>query len=430
MPNDILDRFLSFLDASPTPQHAVQTGASQLAAHGFQAYAITDTPRLSPGDRGFIAKEGSLFAFVVGRESPTDAGWRIAGAHTDSPNLRIKPQPHTSRHGYVRLAVEPYGGLQIATWVDRDLGIAGAVHVRHNDGVRTELVDLRRPLARIPTLAIHLNRDVNEKGLKLNRQTQLPAVFSLDGDDAANLKSVLAEEIGVDECDILTWDLSLYDLTPARLGGASNEFVFSARLDNLASCHAGLEALIASAEQGAPRATSVLGLFDHEEIGSESSRGAASRSIDDMLTWLSEASDQPLNARAAHAHTWVLSVDMSHAKHPGFPDKSDHDHAPIMNGGPAIKQNVNQRYATEGAGAAAFQLLCERAGVPCQWYVHRSDLACGSTVGPMLASRLGARTLDVGNPMLSMHSCREQAGARDHALMTQAITQFFVDDLA
>ncbi len=419
---DLLRRFLSYLDASPTPLHAVRTTAERLEAAGFAELDPERPPAvLSPGAKGYLRREGSIFAFRVGRAPPRDAGFRVIAAHTDSPNLRVKPNPVIKSNGYLRLGVEPYGGLQIATWVDRDLGVAGAVYVRDaaSGGVRPVLIEIRRPVARIPTLAIHLNRGVNDDGLKLNAQRELPALFAQEAEGEEDpFRAMLAAEAGCEPKDLLTWDLSLFDLVPAALGGAHEEFVFSARLDNLGSCHAGLEALLAADEGDG---TAVLALFDHEEIGSRTNRGADGRAIESLLGQLvpPDALDQAL------ARTWLLSADMAHAVHPAFSDKSEPEHAPKMNGGPAIKQNVNARYTSEGATTAQFVLLCERAEVPYQWYVHRSDMACGSTVGPMLSSRLGVRSIDVGNPMLSMHSIREQCGARDHERMIKVMTGFF-----
>lgn len=419
--DDLLSRFLMYLDGSPTPQHAVSTTVSLLNDAGFTEVRATDGPsRLPPGSRGYLRQDGSLLAFRVGSDPASEAGFRVVAAHTDSPNLRIKPQPLLRSNGYVRLGVDVYGGAQVPTWVDRDLGIAGAVHLRAADGgIETRLVQIRRPVARIPSLAIHLNRTVNEDGLKLNAQTQLPAVFALEVEGVADpLRTLLADEAKCEPKDIVTWDLSLFDLTPAARGGLNGEFVFSARLDNLASCHAAIEALLSNGDPGGP--TSVVALFDHEEIGSRTNRGADGRLIETVLGRLCGEGgiDQAL------ARTWLLSADMAHAIHPAFADKSEPEHAPRMNGGPAIKLNVNQRYTSEGATAAMFVTLCERAEVPYQWYVHRSDLACGSTVGPMLASRLGVRSVDVGNPMLSMHSAREQCGALDHPRMAAVMGRF------
>jgi aspartyl aminopeptidase len=397
-----LDRFLAFLDASPTPHHAVATAAAALETRGLE----------------IARRGGSLFAWRRGRRAPEESGFRLIAAHTDSPNLRIKPQPLVRSHGYVRLGVEVYGGVQVATWVDRDLGIAGVVHVREGEGVASRLVDVRRPVARVPTLAIHLNRSVNEDGLKLNAQTELPAVFAQEtekGADGDGLRRMLAAEIGCAEGDILTWDLALVDLAPATRGGAHGEFVFSGRLDNLGSTHAAVEALLAS---GDADTTAVIALFDHEEIGSRTSRGADGRALESVLRALCG------DLEAALSRSLLVSADMAHAIHPAFADKSESEHAPKMNGGPAIKLNVNQRYSSEGSTTARFVLLCERAEVPYQWYVHRSDMACGSTVGPMVAARLGVPSVDVGNPMLSMHSSREQCGAHDHDRMIRVMTLF------
>lgn len=420
----LLDRFLHFLDASPTPVHAVASVVERLTAAGYHLIDLTTAGPLGAGYKGYFVQGGSVFAVHVGTSPVTAAGFRVIAAHTDSPNLRIKPQPVVASNGWIRLGVEPYGGVQLATWVDRDLGVAGAVHLRDGQGgVRTATVLVRKPVCRIPTVAIHLNRSVNDDGLKVNAQTQLPAVFAQgDGKDPDPFRAFLAAELGCPPGDVLTWDLGLFDLTPATRGGVNGEFVFSGRLDNLASCHAGLEALLAAPTVGT---TQVLALFDHEEIGSRSSRGADSRAIEAVLGLVAG----PADSTRALAATWLLSADMAHGLHPAYADKSEPEHAPKLNGGPAIKQNVNVRYTTEGETAAVFALLCERAGVPFQWYVHRSDLACGSTVGPMLSSRLGVRAVDVGNPMLSMHSSREQCGAHDQERMVAVMTRFLTDDL-
>ncbi|HHO52676.1 MAG TPA: M18 family aminopeptidase [Deltaproteobacteria bacterium] len=431
MSTPLVERLLSFLDASPTPHHAVANSSALLQGLGFTEHALTDPPGPLPaGSLGYVRDEGSLFAFRIGTRAATESGWRVIAAHTDSPNLRIKPLPLQRSHGYVRLGVEVYGGVQVPTWVDRDLGIAGVVHTRDGQGVRSHLIEVRRPVARIPTLAIHLNREVNDKGLKLNKQTQLPAVFTLDeGPDP--LLELLSEHVQRDPEEVLAWDLSLFDLTPAALGGAHEEFVFSARLDNLGSCHAALEALIATLDAEPPEATSVIALFDHEEVGSRSHRGADGRALELVLsTLLRDAGPQGQGGLSrALAHSWLVSADMAHALHPSFADKSDPEHAPRMNAGPAIKLNANQRYTSEGSTAARFALLCEQADVPHQWFLTRADMACGSTVGPLLASRLGVRGVDIGNPMLSMHSIREQCGAHDQAHMARAMQRFLVSPL-
>ena len=424
-----LRRFVDYLDASPTPYHAVSEAAQLLEAHGFTRIDLSEEPEpLGVGARRYVQEGGHLVAFHMGREPVVEAGWRIVATHTDSPNLRLKPQPLVRNHGYVRLGVEVYGGVQIPTWVDRDLGLAGLVHVRSSDGVTARRVDIRRPLCRIPTLAIHLNREVNTKGLVLNANKHLPAVLSLDaGEDDDPLRELLSGELDVAPSDVLTFDLSLFDLQKPTIAGSRNEFVHSARLDNLASTHAGIEALIASLHDEAPATTNVLAMFDHEEIGSQTSRGANSRALDNVLrVTLRDAEQQGAGTYSrALANSFLVSADMAHAVHPGHPDLHDQQHMPKINAGPVIKTNANKRYATEGETSALWVLLCERAEVPVQWYSHRADLRCGSTVGPMLAARLGVRTIDVGNAMLSMHSVREQCGALDHPMMIRAMTAFY-----
>ncbi|MCB9674131.1 MAG: M18 family aminopeptidase [Alphaproteobacteria bacterium] len=425
----VLQRFLTYLDASPTPNHAVRTTVEVLDAHGFSEIDLGDPPEQLPaGFRGYLAKSGSLVAFHVGSKPAVETGFRMVSAHTDSPNLRIKPQPYVRSHGYVRLLVEVYGGPINPTWTDRDLGMAGIVAVRDGERIRQHLVTVHKPVCRIPNIAIHLNRTVNEEGLKVNAHTDLPAVFSLVDDGSEDpLRAILAAEIGVQAKDVLTWDLSLYDLTPARIIGAHDEFVCSARLDNLASCHAGLEALIASLWHGVPESTSILALFDHEEIGSQTARGANSRTLEEVLRMIlrnAEPQGQGTFSRSL-AHSWLVSADMAHAVHPARSEMHDGTHMPKMGAGPVIKQNANKRYGTDADTAAMFLLLCERAEVPVQWFVNRSDLACGSTVGPILASRLGVRTVDVGNAMLSMHSAREMCGTADHPRMAKVLTEFF-----
>lgn len=424
----LVDRFRAFLDASPTSFHAARVAAEALEKVGFTALDETSPPeRLYAGDRKYVLRAGSLVAFRVGGRNPAEGGFRIVAGHTDSPNLRIKPRPHLYDHGYVRLGVEPYGGVQLATWVDRDLGIAGRIVLRDGDGQREALVDLRRPLCRISTLAIHLNRGVNDDGLKLNAQTQLPALLGLTADKSGDpLRGLVGDALRVDPKDILTWDLALYDLTPASISGLGGEFLHSARLDNLGSCHAGLEAMLAAADAD-PASTAVLALFDHEEIGSTTERGAQSGWLEHLLDRIVRDADGDNAGGLSRAltKTWLLSSDMAHAVHPAYGDKHDGEHMPKLNAGPVIKQHTNWRYATEADGAALFLRLCEQADTPSQWFVNRSDLACGSTVGPLVAARLGVRGVDVGNPMLSMHSAREMCGTADQPRMAAVMQRFF-----
>lgn len=423
-----ITRLCAFLDASPTPDHCVAEIVRQLEAAGFVELDPGAAPgAFRPGHRGYVRKGGTAVGFVVGRGPVAEHGFRVVAAHTDSPNLRLKPNPILREHGYVRLGVEVYGGAIAASWTDRDLGLAGRVIVRDGAGRRTALVDLRRPLCRVPNLAIHLNRTVNDDGLKLNKQTQLPALFAQsDGTDGDPLRALLAAELGVAEADVLTWDLSLVDLTPAAVGGLRGEFLFSARLDNQASTHAGLDALLA-AVGSEPEATAVLAAFDHEEIGSRTNRGANGRTLETVLRLIHDGATNPGTGgfERALSHTTLISADMAHAVHPAHPDKHDAQHMPKLNAGPVIKVHANQNYTTEGETAAMFQDLCREAGAPFQWFVMRSDMACGSTVGPLLASALGVASVDVGNPMLSMHSAREMCGTADHAHLIGAMTVFF-----
>ncbi len=425
----MLDRFRALLDASPTSFHAARFAVGLLEAAGYTPLDETGPPEALPaGGLRYVLRAGSLLAIRVGGQNPAQAGFRMIAGHTDSPNLRIKPQPHRYDHGYLRLGVEPYGGVQLATWVDRDLGFAGRVVLRDGGGQRAALVDLRRPLCRIPTLAIHLNRTVNDDGLKLNAQTQLPVLFALtDAKDGDPLRGLLAAELGCEPRDVLAWDLGLYDLTPAVVSGLNGEFLHSGRLDNLGSCHAGLEAMLAAGQESLPAATSVLALFDHEEIGSTTERGAQSGWLEQILGRVVRDAhgDGAGGLSRALAQSWLISADMAHAVHPAYGDKHDGEHMPKLNAGPVIKQHTAWRYATEADGAALFLRLCEQAEVPAQWFVNRSDLACGSTVGPLVAAQLGVRGVDVGNPMLSMHSAREMCGTQDQARMAAAMTRFF-----
>ncbi len=417
----MIDDLAAYLDASPTPWHAVATTESRLVAAGFLAMDLGAAPTpLAPGHRGYVAIGGTIVAFRVGFEPVAQSGFHIVTAHTDSPVLRIKPNPVLRSNGIVRLGVEVYGGVLLHTWTDRELGIAGLVHTR--DG-RSTCVDLRRPLCRIPNLAIHLQRTVNEDGLKLNPQTHLPAVLGLEeGSGADPLRDLLGDAVSCAPQEVVSWDLCLVDLVPAAVSGVGREFLHSGRLDNLASCHSALAGLLSSLD-ASPNSTAVIALFDHEEIGSTTSRGANGRVLETVLTALVDRVTPvaPGGLVRALAHSFVVSVDMAHAVHPAFPDKHEPNHLPRMGLGPVIKQNANQRYATEGAGAARFARLCADVGSPVQWFVNRSDLACGSTVGPMVTAHLGCPGVDVGNAMWSMHSARETCGTADPVWMSAAL---------
>lgn len=418
-------RMLGFIDASPTPFHAAANIASQLREDGFEELDEREAWTLAPGDRRYMIREGStVIAFVVGSRAPADAGYRIIGAHTDSPNLRIKPHGERVKKGYLQLGVEVYGGVLLATWLDRDLSIAGRVLHRDKNGeLAAQLVDLRRPVARVSNLAIHLNRKVNSDGMLLNKQKHMVPMIGLG--KSVDLRGELAEQLGVTEEAIVSYDLGLYDTQKGSLGGLDDEYVFSARLDNLASSYAAVEALCGTADGLA--ATAVIALYDHEECGSQSAVGAAGTALRDVLMRIAIAypEGQVQAFPRAIANSLLISADMAHAIHPNYDDKHDGEHQPMLNRGMVIKTNVNQRYATNAATAAAFEAMCREVGYEVQHYVNRSDLPCGSTIGPITAAELGIRTVDVGAAMLSMHSCREMAGTLDVHLSIQTMLQLF-----
>lgn len=424
---------IDYIGKSPTPYHAVAETARRLEAHRYTRLDETAEWRLSPGDRRYVVRGlSSIIAFQIGNESPALSGFKMVGAHTDSPNLKLKPRASYSKHGYRQLGVEVYGGVLLHTWLDRDLSIAGRVAVRKKNGdVALQLVDFERPMCRVPSLAIHLNRDVNRDGLKLNAQTQIPPILGIDSDGKKNddspdgLATLLAERLEVTPDQILEHDLSLYDVQKGTLGGVNEELVQVARLDNLASCHAALEALLSLSE--APgRATRVVALHDHEEVGSRSAQGAAGPFLENVVSRISESFErpEPQALPRALAASFHISADMAHAVHPNFADKHEPQHMPMLGQGPVIKTNANQSYATDGESAARFAAICQEAGFTPQSFVARTDLGCGSTIGPITASRLGVKTVDVGNPMLSMHSIREVAGTVDVELMHRVLSLF------
>jgi len=429
--SDPVADLLAFIDRSPTPCHAVAEGVRRLEAGGFRALAEGDVWDLGPGARCYVVRgESSLAAFQVGSGSPAEGGFRIVGAHTDSPNLRIKPCADVDAHGYHQLAVEPYGGVLLHTWLDRDLSLAGRVSFEHEGALRAALVDFERPLLRVPNLAIHLDRDGAKEGLKLNPQKHLVPVLGLEA--GPRLAEMIATELrarGVADIEpsaLRAFDLMAYDTQPSSVAGAHGEFLLAPRLDNLASCHAALSALVASAETAPTAATRAVVLYDHEEVGSRSAQGAGGTLLHDVLeravAGVKDGAPQGL-ARAV-SRSILVSADMAHAVHPNYAEHHEPGHRPRVGGGPVIKVNANQAYASDSATAGFFASLCQARSVPYQHFVSRSDLGCGSTIGPITAARVGIRTVDVGNPMLSMHSCREMAGSADVEPMIDVLTAF------
>lgn len=420
-----LERLLDFLRRSPTPWHATANMARRLEEAGYRRLEETEAWRLSPGERVYVTRnDSSIVALQLPRERL--AALRLVGAHTDSPGLRLKPNPAQSAAGWLQLGVEVYGGALLAPWFDRDLGLAGRVHLRHPDGrIEGVLLDVEQPLAIIPSLAIHLDREANN-GRAINAQTEMAPVL-LQGGGRPDLERLLAgwvtEQHGLEDVELLDFELAFRDMQPPSRVGVDGELIAGARLDNLLSCFIGLEALLESdGRQGA-----VLVANDHEEVGSASACGAQGPFLGDVLRRVSDQLGEPGEEgfiRLIQASR-LISCDNAHALHPNFPDKHDAAHGPVLNGGPVIKVNANQRYATNSATAALFRDLCRAAEVPVQSFVTRADMGCGSTIGPITATELGVPTLDVGVPQWAMHSIRETAGARDVESLTRVLTAFF-----
>ncbi|ORB32059.1 M18 family aminopeptidase [Mycolicibacterium parafortuitum] len=410
-----------FIDASPSPFHACRTAADRLVEAGFTELSESD-PWPGAGDH-FVVRAGSLIAWRCG-EDERALPFRIVGAHTDSPNLRVKQHPDRFLSGWQIVALQPYGGAWLNSWLDRDLGVSGRLSVREGTGtgtgIRHLLVRIDAPILRVPQLAIHLSED--RKGVELNPQRHVNAVWGV-GDRSRSFLGFVADEAGVDEDDVLGFDLMTHDLTPSRLVGADDALVSAPRLDNQATCYAGLEAFLA-AEPGCG-VVPVLVLFDHEEVGSQSDHGAQS---DLLLTVL----ERITLAAGGHREDFlrrlpdsiVASGDMAHATHPNYPDRHEPGHLIEVNAGPVLKVQPNLRYATDGRTAAAFALACAQAGVNLQRYEHRADLPCGSTIGPMTAANTGIPTVDVGAAQLAMHSAREVMGAADVADYSAALAAF------
>ncbi|AKH36604.1 MULTISPECIES: M18 family aminopeptidase [Nitrosomonas] len=424
---------LDFIDTSPSPWHVV--ASIETAIQAFQFVRLDETAKwgLQTGGRYYVVRDdSSIVLFVLGRKTPADAGFKIIGAHTDSPGLRIRPNAATASDGLARLGVEIYGGPILATFTDRDLSLAGRVSYADEQGeLAHKLVRFEQPLLRLPNLAIHMNRGVNEDGLKLHKQNELPLLFAqLTGDQLPHpyFLALLAQAAGISVSQVLSWDLAVYDTQKGAFWGANQEFYANSQIDNLASCHAGLHALLDDTVLSHPESTLVCAFFDHEEIGSQSHVGAAGSFLADVLQRISIAtsSDREDTARAL-AQSFLISADMAHAYHPNFPSAYDADHKVFINKGPVIKSNANRRYSSESISIARFIQWCEEAGIPYQRYSHRSDLPCGSTIGPMTSAKLGIRSVDVGCPMWAMHSIRESAGVQDHESMVRVLKQFFID---
>ena len=409
-----LDALADYLDSSPSPWHAVERARLRLTE--FTELHERETWTEVPAD-GLVRRDGALIAWrLPARPGPADP-FRIVGAHTDSPCLRVKPRPDSSAFGWRQIGVEVYGGILNNTWLDRDLGVAGRVVAADGSLV---LVNVHEPIARVPQLAVHLDRDVN-KGLTLDTQQHLTPVWGIDADDAPTFGDWIGARAGLSSAPTW-WELCLFDVQRASVLGADGSLFASGRLDNQLSCWAAVEALTAA--EPSPNGMLIV-LNDHEEVGSSSTAGAAGPFLEVVLERLVAARggtrDDLHRACAASA---CISADNAHAIHPNYPERHEPDHLPLVNAGPAVKINSNQRYATSASTARMFQDACERADVPWQVFVSRNNMPCGSTIGPLTATRLGIPTADVGVPQLSMHSARELCGARDPLHLRDALAAF------
>jgi aspartyl aminopeptidase len=412
-----VDDLCSYLDRSPSPWHAAATTAERLTAAGFSE--ADETEPWADRAAGFVRRGGALVAWRLGRGGPS-APLRIVGAHTDSPGLRVKPRPDTGTLGWKQLGVEVYGGVLANSWLDRDLGVAGRLVGR--DG-SVALVNVAEPVARVPQLAVHLDREVNERGLVLDRQLHLTPVWGTGSARPGEFAAWITERASPPIDGVAGWELCLYDLAPAAVLGADRTLLASGRLDNLVSCWAATTALTAASSEAVH--TSVIALFDHEEVGSASTTGASGPLLGAVLERLVLAQGGSReDLHRALAASSCVSADNAHAVHPNYPERHEPEHRPIVNHGPAIKVNSNQRYATSAETAAVFQRACEAAGVPWQHFVSRNNLPCGSTIGPLAATRLGIATVDVGVPQLSMHSARELCGTADPVHLAAALAAY------
>ncbi len=414
---------LDFLNSSPSPFHATHSMSTALQNAGYHALDEREIWQLKPQGRYYVTRnDSSIVAFKLGQQDPIAQGIRMVGAHTDSPCLKVKPQPELSHHSYWQLGVEVYGGVLLSPWFDRDLSLAGRVTFKQNKQLKSCLIDFKQAIATIPSLAIHLNREANS-GWSINPQTELPPILAqLQGDESKDFRAVLAEQMqrehGISDATVLDYELCFYDTQPAAVIGLNQDFIASARLDNLLSCYAGLQALLHSDDQQ----MQVLVCTDHEEVGSNSACGADGPFLEQVLRRVLGSEEAFIRCVQ---HSLLISADNAHGIHPNYADKHDGNHGPLLNQGPVIKVNANQRYATNSETSSFFKILCEQAQVPVQTFVTRTDLGCGSTIGPITASQLGIQTIDIGVPTFAMHSIRELAGSQDLSYLIQVLQTFY-----
>lgn len=430
----MIKRLLSFLDASPVNFLAVKNLTDELQQHGYRRIDTTEAlGTVKAGDKFFVTKnDSSIYAFQIGRKALAETGFHMICAHCDSPTFRIKPHAEIDcEGGIVKLNTEVYGGPIMSTWFDRPLTLAGRVIVKSKDVMTptTLLLHVKRPLLQISNLAIHFNRQVND-GVKLSRQKDVLPILGIINDELEKgnlLVNIILEELNKQQSvtreDILDFDLYLADATPACTFGAHNELISSGRLDDLSMCFAGLEALLASQPTDT---TQVLAIFDNEETGSQTKQGAGSPFLSYMLKRIALAQSGTEEAYyQAVERAFMISADNAHAWHPNYSEKYDPTNHPMLGGGPVIKFNAAQKYASDAYSASVFAGLCEKAGVPCQRFVNHSDVAGGSTLGNILASSIPLRGVDMGNAILAMHSCRETGSVADHEFCVKVFTQFY-----
>ena len=430
----MIKRLLSFLDASPVNFLAVKNLTEELQQHGYRRIDTTEAlGTVKAGDKFFVTKnDSSIYAFQIGRKALAETGFHMICAHCDSPTFRIKPHAEIDcEGGIVKLNTEVYGGPIMSTWFDRPLTLAGRVIVKSKDVMTptTLLLHVKRPLLQISNLAIHFNRQVND-GVKLSRQKDVLPILGIINDELEKgnlLMNIILEELNKQQTvaheDILDFDLYLADATPACTFGAHNELISSGRLDDLSMCFAGLEALLASQPTDT---TQVLAIFDNEETGSQTKQGAGSPFLSYMLKRIALAQGGTEEAYyQAVERAFMISADNAHAWHPNYSEKYDPTNHPMLGGGPVIKFNAAQKYASDAYSASVFAGLCKKAGVPCQRFVNHSDVAGGSTLGNILASSIPLRGVDMGNAILAMHSCRETGSTADHEFCVKAFTQFY-----
>lgn len=428
MDNTLAKELIAFIDHSPSPFHVVNNLKKELRNNGFTSLDIKSRWNLQKNRRYFITvNDSALIAFDIGEGSVEEQGFKIIATHTDSPTFRIKPSPQMKVKNYLKLNTEGYGGPILHTWLDRPLSVAGRVILKGDSPFKSKkkLVDFKKPIAIIPSLAIHMNRKVN-KGIELNKQKDTLPLLGIIEEELENnnkIMNLLANYLEIDFKEILDFDLFLYPIEKGLIIGINNEFISSPKLDDLAMVHGGLKAIVNTKPKSG---INVLICYDNEEVGSVTKQGADSPMVSQILerVLLSIGKDREDYFRAL-ANSFMISADMAHGLHPNYEEKQDPTHHPLINEGPVIKVSANQEYASDGDSSTVFAEICKQVKVPVQYFVNRSDLKGGSTIGPIAAKQLGINGVDIGNPMLSMHSIRELGGVLDHKYIVKVFEKYY-----